>query len=467
MDSAEDDGAAREHRQAGEGVRQLLHDREFLDLMTMSHLFPETRTGYYHPLYRQDPWCNAAMSKLGNSGLEAAQALPQMIVLCKSIILTNEEVATVGNYVAYYTSDEATDQRSLAIGRIEEIQVDPEGLWPDSMLLMCCAIGGLVLPYRMPACRTEDQYVFRRLPDIAGVVSTVHNCAAHNCKSTQTRVVFQERQMTSEREAEVLHAVEPYDRLLNLAQLRNAFLLERLVQSPPRYPGEELDHIIERAVNNRLTADQEAQRLRELAAQKKTRRGRHTSGAGRGSKSRAMAPSTPAISPPVTPSCTPAVQFPIISNQSPHLNQTSTGPAPEWMLSPTPSLLAASPSMTSSLPYRHAAGYFTREVPSWAAGTPSRTLMDAVATSNSEPPPMSTSQRPGLPRSEFHNTGGQPWAQQPLPNLSMPLQGRTYVTGYTWGEDSGSSTGHWRVGSARGPGHEFLADDEQVAGDGL
>ncbi|CDO70741.1 hypothetical protein BN946_scf184798.g56 [Trametes cinnabarina] len=157
--SIDENGTPIPHRQAGKGVRQLIQDREFLDLMTMSRLFPETRARCYRPLDHHNPWRNADTTKLGCSQLEAARSLPPTIVLCKSIVLTNEDIVSIGSYVAYYTGD---CRNSLMVGRVEEIEVDPspEGVWPDGILLSRCTIGEVVLPYRMPACRAVDEQEF-------------------------------------------------------------------------------------------------------------------------------------------------------------------------------------------------------------------------------------------------------------------------------------------------------------------
>ncbi|KAH9915704.1 hypothetical protein B0H21DRAFT_662789, partial [Amylocystis lapponica] len=62
--------------------------------------------------------------------------------------------------------------------------------------------------------------------DIVCTVNLFHNCAAHSCKITKTRVVRQERHATSRKENEIIHMERPNDLVLNLAQLRSASLIQ-------------------------------------------------------------------------------------------------------------------------------------------------------------------------------------------------------------------------------------------------
>ncbi|KAI0362301.1 hypothetical protein OH77DRAFT_1389783, partial [Trametes cingulata] len=256
-------------RQAGEGVLSLLHDQEFRDLMSMSRLFPQTRAGYYHPLDSKAPQSNKSETASFKAGVSVD--LPERVVRCRTIILGNEDRVSVGMYVAY-ALDEDTLHGALLVGHVEEILVDLEDGRSDGVLLTCCRIGEPLLPYRMPACHLEDKKAYIPFDRLVAAVSTIHNCAAHGCTPTRTKVVVQERRETEEREDEILHTVEPMDRMLNTAQLRNAHLFHRIVPRP-RFPAQAQASVIEAAIERRVAAQHEAEQRRQVAAQRKAQRG--------------------------------------------------------------------------------------------------------------------------------------------------------------------------------------------------
>ncbi|KAL1738988.1 hypothetical protein HDZ31DRAFT_13764, partial [Schizophyllum fasciatum] len=55
-------------------------------------------------------------------------------------------------------------------------------------------------------------------------IGTIHNCAAHQCTVSATRVQKVERQEIEEMALEIAHNV-PEDLVINLAQLRSASFL--------------------------------------------------------------------------------------------------------------------------------------------------------------------------------------------------------------------------------------------------
>lgn len=164
-------------RQAGPGVHSLLNDREFIEMMSMSRLFPQSRagqffrrhmeihenshglSGFYRPLDPKDTYKDTTATALGRSGLDVGP-LPATVIPCKSIVLKNEDHVSVGDYVVLNTSGGRT---SLQVGRINEILVDPLLGQCDGALLTSCTIGDLVLPYRMPACQLQHKQVYARL----------------------------------------------------------------------------------------------------------------------------------------------------------------------------------------------------------------------------------------------------------------------------------------------------------------
>ncbi|KAJ7730628.1 hypothetical protein DFH07DRAFT_682749, partial [Mycena maculata] len=62
--------------------------------------------------------------------------------------------------------------------------------------------------------------------DCLASVSTIHNCASHNCPVTTTREIIQERKKTGRFDNEVTHTPDTSDLVLNLAQLRSARYLQ-------------------------------------------------------------------------------------------------------------------------------------------------------------------------------------------------------------------------------------------------
>ncbi|KAJ7436186.1 hypothetical protein FB451DRAFT_1379084 [Mycena latifolia] len=88
-------------------------------------------------------------------------------------------------------------------------------------------------------------------------VNVNHNCAAHQCKTTLTRRVTQERQKTDHFENEVNHAVEPNDCFLNLAQLRSATDLQKF-RSSICFPDVSLAEAIKQSIHNQEQLEREA-----------------------------------------------------------------------------------------------------------------------------------------------------------------------------------------------------------------
>lgn len=94
------------------------------------------------------------------------------------------------------------------------------------------------------------------------MVHIVHNCHAHSCQITSTRIVLQERLQTAFKEDEILHTASPDDLIMNLAQLRNACYVQQF-QPPSDQSRGTQDKIIERAIINRELLDSTAACARE------------------------------------------------------------------------------------------------------------------------------------------------------------------------------------------------------------
>jgi hypothetical protein len=109
-----------------------------------------------------------------------------------------------------------------------------------------------------------------------------HNCAAHQCKTTLTRQVVQERRHTNFFENEVNHTVEPNDCFLNLAQLRSATDVQKF-RSSGRFPGLSLAETIEQSIRNRERLEREAKQAEEAKESERQERaaGKQAKAAGK------------------------------------------------------------------------------------------------------------------------------------------------------------------------------------------
>ncbi len=97
-----------------------------------------------------------AQSTLSASSCVQVQ-LPPDVLHCKSVILHNEDRASVGTYVLFQDVREDGDRTAeQRIGCVDEILVDPSSKRLFSVLLMRCSIGESVLPYKMPSCRAIE-----------------------------------------------------------------------------------------------------------------------------------------------------------------------------------------------------------------------------------------------------------------------------------------------------------------------
>lgn len=66
-------------------------------------------------------------------------------------------------------------------------------------------------------------------------VNTPHNCVDHACKTSGSRPIYQEREMTNGTHSVVSH-IDSYDVILNTAQMRDALHVQKI-----RIPSEILD----------------------------------------------------------------------------------------------------------------------------------------------------------------------------------------------------------------------------------
>ena len=71
------------------------------------------------------------------------------------------------------------------------------------------------------------------------VANVQHNCAAHNCGTSNTAAVRQERHATTFFKAQILHN-QPSDVILNTARMRDAIYFQHFRLQPPSVNMQEL-----------------------------------------------------------------------------------------------------------------------------------------------------------------------------------------------------------------------------------
>lgn len=87
--------------------------------------------------------------------------------------------------------------------------------------------------------------------DLLCTVNTQHNCAKSKCGPTSHRPIYQERHQTQERRSIIEHNVNPDNRVLNTAQMRDVIYLQKY-----RLSSESLDAdtVIHQSAANELQA---------------------------------------------------------------------------------------------------------------------------------------------------------------------------------------------------------------------
>ncbi|KAJ7233703.1 hypothetical protein C8J57DRAFT_1576265 [Mycena rebaudengoi] len=219
-------------RQAGPGVLSLLQDDEFLRLISMEGLKDNSRAA---PL-------------LGPT---------ETVVRCRTLVLTNGDLAMVQKYIIY------EQHGARFVGRVDEILVLSASTQLLGVLVSCCAIGPDVVPYGMPSCIADQNHrLLLTFNELICAVNVAHNCSAHGCNVTWTRRVVQERRTTNHLEDEVTHNGPAEDCILNLAQLRSATDVQQF-RSGARYPNTSLVEVIENSICNKEQLERDLQMASE------------------------------------------------------------------------------------------------------------------------------------------------------------------------------------------------------------
>ncbi|KAF7971893.1 hypothetical protein HWV62_19513 [Athelia sp. TMB] len=254
-----DDGDGKPtRRQAGIGVRRLMADAEFVQMMSMQGLWDQSQSGHYQAL-REDAVLAWEETVAGKSGVPNLLNGALQVLRCQSLVLTNEDLIQIHSYVLYRPSSSAS---TIQVGRVEEILVNSSIGTLIGVVITKCETGEPVLPYYFPRCFLREQRTqMLAFEDILCTISTIHNCAAHHCQITRTRPLIQERQTTLQHENEITHTIEPNDIVLNLAQMRSAEWTQ-VFQPPSRYNSPSRNFHIRQAVQNRIDMEKESQQAK-------------------------------------------------------------------------------------------------------------------------------------------------------------------------------------------------------------
>ncbi|KII85794.1 hypothetical protein PLICRDRAFT_115102, partial [Plicaturopsis crispa FD-325 SS-3] len=249
-------------RQAGPGVRALLEDDQFLDFMCMSGVMQNSsKTGHFVPMPRM-PACAWSDTIAFRSGTRLTNTAYVDVLRCRLLVLRNGDRIAPSNFVLCRQAGTNSDSARPIIGRVEEILVDAQHrrLIGVTVQVFQLSAEGPVLPYRFPSIIPETFRMLLAFDDILCGINTFHNCHKHHCVISPTRQVVQERQQRLDRfENEIRHLGQPDDLLLNLAQLRNADLVQ-LFQPllPPAHLRLPRVELLEQAVLHREALDSQA-----------------------------------------------------------------------------------------------------------------------------------------------------------------------------------------------------------------
>ncbi|KAI0375816.1 hypothetical protein BV20DRAFT_18264 [Pilatotrama ljubarskyi] len=139
------------------------------------------------------------------------------------------------------------------LGRLLEILLivgspnEPAGK-ADFVLVELCAINGTHPYYGMPNVACTSRFALVAVRDVICPVNVQHNCVDGNCTIAATRAVWQERERTSQRVAEIHHHGARY--ILNTAQMRSSASIMPLY--PPLPSSEDRETVILRAVMHEI-----------------------------------------------------------------------------------------------------------------------------------------------------------------------------------------------------------------------
>ncbi|KAH9925773.1 uncharacterized protein B0H18DRAFT_1085196 [Fomitopsis serialis] len=192
---------------------------------------------------------------LGMEGLRKALSYTANVISCKSVLLASGDRVKVHDFVLWRPDSDAHHMHPR-LAQVNEILVVLDTHAVLGILSTPCKIGEAVMPYRVPSVKrltgeppipTSPMIVLTSNQDILCTANVVHNCAKHQCAVTRTKVIYQERHQTEFKDNEIHHLSDQDNLVLNLAQLRDAAVLQ-LLQPDVRYPGIEHALLLDEAV---------------------------------------------------------------------------------------------------------------------------------------------------------------------------------------------------------------------------
>ncbi|KAJ6580335.1 hypothetical protein B0H10DRAFT_2179659 [Mycena sp. CBHHK59/15] len=226
-------------RQAGRHVTALIDDDEFVKFMSMDGLREGSRAGFYTSITGPCQWEETLAFE---RGLRSPLGSGAAIIRCRNLVLKGGDRVDVGKYIVYHLGQVS------AVGRVEEILVTEQANRLLGVLVSKCRIGPDILPYHMPSCTVDSSSpLLLVFEELLCAINVAHNCAANDCKPTNTRQLLQEREATDQFEDELKHPIQPDDCFLNLSQLRSATHVQQF-RSPMGL----------HAINNKASLEREA-----------------------------------------------------------------------------------------------------------------------------------------------------------------------------------------------------------------
>ncbi|KAJ7478788.1 hypothetical protein B0H11DRAFT_2423771 [Mycena galericulata] len=147
----------------------------------------------------------------------------------KQMVLANGDVCTAGDWIVWTeVLNQVLHHHIGQVVEVVQIQGSPalRAGKADFVLVMRAIPGEAHTVYKMrqlSPVHTEKQKV--QIQDIKCTINIQHNCVDNNCQSTRTRVIFNEREATSERALQVQHTARD-DMIINTGQMRDAAALD-------------------------------------------------------------------------------------------------------------------------------------------------------------------------------------------------------------------------------------------------
>jgi hypothetical protein len=165
---------------------------------------------------------------------------------CREFFLKNGDKCTIGQFVITQNPNVVG---STFVARVEEIlqvvgSVADYSGFPDGVLLQSADVNRPAVEYHMPHIDLLNRWSFVRFEvctlstqhpvtqayiclvsnyqDILCTVNVQHNCAKHQCTTTDVRHIYQERERIEQTSPMVSHMQHPEDIMLNTAQMRDA-----------------------------------------------------------------------------------------------------------------------------------------------------------------------------------------------------------------------------------------------------